>query len=106
MISDMCFQVNFCLWSCRICYRRGKIVSSFGLRNVYIFTLKVGSFSLLFTCCRVLVMAAMLVVNGFLLHHLLPFLFFSLPVKLTEFNFFLAFFQGVSLDTISSSFYY
>ena len=53
-------------------------------------------------------MAAMLVVNGFmgwaadfLLHHLLPFLFFSLPVKLTEFNFFLAFFQGVSLDTPS-----
>ena len=29
------------------------------------------------------------------------FLSFSLPLKLTEFNFFLAFFQGVSLDTQS-----
>ena len=66
MISEMCFQVNFCLWSCHICYKRCKIVSSFGLRNVYILTLRVGSFSLLFTCCRVLVMAAMLVVNGFI----------------------------------------
>ena len=49
VISEMCFQV----------------VSSCGSVEVYTFTLKVGSFSLLLTHCRVLVMAVMLVVNGF-----------------------------------------
>ena len=48
-----------------ISFHIAKILLSYGLRNVYILILKVGSFSLLFTCCRVLVMAAMLVVNGF-----------------------------------------
>ena len=60
----MCFQVSLCLLLYRIRSARGKIVSLCGSRNVYVFTLKVGSFSLLFTCCRVLVTAAMLVVNG------------------------------------------
>ena len=59
----MSFQVSLCLLPYRIRSARGKTVSSCGSRNVYIFTLKVGSFSLLFTC-RVLVTAAMLGVNG------------------------------------------
>ena len=62
MISEMCFQVSLCLLPYCIRSARGKIVSSCGSRNVYVFTLKVGSFSLLFTCCRVT--AAMLGVNG------------------------------------------
>ena len=64
MISEMCFQVSLCLLPYCIRSARGKIVSSCGSRNVYVFTLKDGSFSLLFTCCRVLVMAAVLGVNG------------------------------------------
>ena len=42
-----------------------QVVSSCGSVEVHTFTLKVGSFSLLFTHCRVLVMAVKLVVNGF-----------------------------------------
>ena len=42
-----------------------KVVSSRGSMKVYIFALKVGTFSLLFTRCKVLVMAVMLAVNGF-----------------------------------------
>ena len=41
-----------------ISFHIAKILLSYGLRNVYILILKVGSFSLLFTSCRVLVTAA------------------------------------------------